>query len=153
MSLDSDLVRVDLLKAKRLIYLSYPEGSQERKDFLYASKLSELNYLTKLVPPDVADFVFGEYAKLRKFELISIGFSIILGVGISIAMFGMHRSFPHAFLWKFWYGGLSGGLLDASRHIWHMVRDWRKVQPFKVEYETLSKKIEKLTKELKGLIQ
>lgn len=151
--LDSDLVRVDLLKVKRLIYLSYPEGSQERQDFLYASKLSELNYLSKLVPPEIVDMVFDEYARLRKEELISIGLSIGIGICVSMFMFGMHKTFPLTWVWKFWYAGIAGALLETVRHIGHMILDWRKVQPFREEYDELGKKIKKLTDELKDLIQ
>jgi hypothetical protein len=151
--LDSDLVRVDLLKVKRLIYLSYPEGSRERADFLYAAKLSELNYLSKIVPPEIVNMVFDEYAKLRKGELLSIGLSIGIGLSVAMFMFGMHKTFPLTWVWKFWYAGIAGGLLETVRHIGHMILDWRKVQPFREEYAELSKKIRKLTNELKGLIQ
>jgi len=151
--LDPDLVRIDLLRCKRLIYLSYPEGSQERKDFLYASKLSELKYLSKMVPPEIVDMVFDEYAKLRKNELLSIGLSIIAGVSVSVLMLGMHKIFPLVWVWKFWYAGIAGVFLEIIRHSWHMILDWRKVQPFREEYAELGKKIKKLTEELKGLVQ
>jgi hypothetical protein len=153
MALDGDLVRIDLLKAKRLIYLSYPEGSRERQDFLYASKLSELNYLTKIVPPEIVNFVFDEYTRLRKNELRNIGLSIGMGLSTALFMFLMHKIYPLTWLWKFWYCGIVGGILETVRHMIHMILDWRKVQPFREEYAELSKKILKLTKELKGLIQ
>jgi hypothetical protein len=150
MALDPDLVRVDLLRCKRLIYLSYEEDSRERKDFLYASKLSELNYLSKMVSPEIVDMVFDEYARLRKNELKTIGLSIGIGLSVAMFMFGMHKTFPLTWIWKFWYAGLAGSLLESMRHGWHMVLDYRKVQPFKLEYAELGKKIKKLTDELKG---
>ena len=153
MSLDPDLVRIDLLRTKRLLYLQYAEGSQEQKDFLYASKLSELNYLSKLAPPEIVNFIDEEYARLRKDELKNIGLSIGIGLCSAMFMYGMHQEFPLTWVWKFWYAGIAGTLFETVRHIYHMILDWRKVQPFKVEYSELSKKIEKLTNELKDIIK
>ena len=51
MALDPDLVRIDLLRVKRKLFLQYQEGSKERQDFVVASKLSELGYLSKLADP------------------------------------------------------------------------------------------------------
>jgi hypothetical protein len=151
--LDGDLVRVDLLKVKRLIYLSYGENSKERQDFLYASKLSELNYLSKLVPPEIVDMVFDEYARLRKDELKNIGLTLGIGLLVLMLMFNMHKLYPLVWVWKFWYAGIAGALLETVRHIGHMILDWRKVQLFREEYAELGKKIKKLTDELKGFVQ
>jgi hypothetical protein len=153
MALDPDLVRVDLLRCKRLIYVSYPEGSRERADFLYAAKLSELNYLSKLVPPEIVNMVFDEYARLRKDELKNIGLTLWIGLLVLMLMFNMHKLYPLVWVWKFWYASIAGVLLETIRHIWHMVLNWKKVQPFKLEYTELGQKIKKLTDELKGLVQ
>jgi hypothetical protein len=151
--IDSDLVRVDLLRCKRLIYTSYPENSQERTDFLYASKLSELNYLSKVVPPEIVNFIFDEYEKLRRSELKNIGLSIWVGLCVAMIMFVMYKEFPLVRFWQFWYAGIAGGLLEAGRHVWQMILDYQKVKPFRNEYGELSKKIKKLTDELKGFVQ
>lgn len=118
--LDGDLIRVDLLKIKRLLYLSYAEGSQAQKDFLYASKLSELGYLKRLAPPEIVNFIYEEYARLRKDELKNIGLSIGIGLCAAMFMYGMHKEFPLTWIWKFWYAGIAGAFLEIGRHIGHI---------------------------------
>lgn len=153
MSLDNDLVRVDLLRCKRLIYLQYPEGSQEQKDFLYASKLSELGYLKRLVPEETAVLVYEEYNHRLKFELLVGALCFGLGIFFSYIMFLCHQAHPNI-IWLKWFSFPFGfGMYFVGKHIYHMVIEWRKMKPFKIEHKQLLQRIEKLTNELKDIIK
>jgi hypothetical protein len=69
---DKDQVRVDLLKFRRKAYLSYPEGSPERKKFLKTILENELRLTEKEVPQTLIDFLIeGDktflWSTIRKF--------------------------------------------------------------------------------------
>jgi hypothetical protein len=151
MAFDGDLVRVDLLKIKRKLYISYPEGSKERQDFLIASKLSELTYLQKLVEPDQVVMVFEEYARQLKNEVINFILCLGLGLSFTFLMLGFHQLHPTNFFLLFWRMPGFIGIGFAMSHIMHAIDNWQAFQPFKTEYATLREKIEKLTQDLKGL--
>jgi len=153
MPFDPDLVRVDLLRIKRKLYISYPEGSKERKDFLLASKVAELSYLQKLVEPDTVVMVFEEYAKQFKNEVINFILCLGLGVTMTFLMLGFHQLHPTNFFLLFWRMPCFIGIGFAGTHVGHAIENWKLFQPFKREYATLRGKIEKLTQELKGLGQ
>jgi|SRR5665213_348128 hypothetical protein len=151
MTFDPDNVRVDLLKVKRKIYISYPEGSKEREDFLFASKLSELGYLTKLVDPVLVSDVYADYNDRLTSEVFTIVSCLGVGLGISIAMLGFHQSHPHSEWLSLYILPFLFGVGFAGTHVSHLVKNWKDFQPFRKECETLRKRIEKLTKEIKGL--
>lgn len=151
MALDPDYVRVDLLRIKRKLFLSFPEGSKERQDFVIASKLSELGYLSKLADPAVVAAVFEEYDKGMKFELINIATCIGMGACFTVMLLGFHQSHPTNFFLSFFPIPLAAGISWAATHVYHMIDQRRKFQPFKREYEVLRRKIEKLEEELRGL--
>jgi len=150
MPIDPQSVRVDLLKIKRKLYISYPEGSKERQDFIYASKLSELSYLQKLMDPEVVEVVFEEYEHRVKTELLNILISLALGGSFSSLMFGFHLLHPtNIWLSLYLIPGLVGVAICIN-HIKHLIDNWRGFQPFRKEYKTLSARIDKLLNELKG---
>jgi hypothetical protein len=150
MPIDPESIRVDLLKMKRKLYISYPEGSQERQDYLYASKLSELTHLQKLVDPQVVDLVFAEYEHRVKTELLNIMLGLGLGACFSVMFFGFHQLHPTNFFLSFYFvPGLVGLYLSAT-HVLHLVDNYKNFQPFKREFEILNAKIDKLLIELKG---
>jgi len=63
---DKDRVRVDLLKFRRKAYLSYPEGSEERKVFLKIILQNELYNTEKEVPQELCQFIIeGEKIVLK----------------------------------------------------------------------------------------
>lgn len=150
MPFDPDLVRVDLLRIKRKLYISYPEGSKERQDFLIASKLAELTYLQKLVEPDTIVMVFEEYAKQLKNEVINFILCLGLGLSFTFLMLGFHQLHPTSFFLMFWRMPAFTGIGFALSHVVHAIDNWKAFQPFKKEYATLRDKIEKLTQDLKG---
>jgi hypothetical protein len=151
MAIDPDHIRVDLLKVKRKIYISYPEGSDERKQFMLAAKMSELSYLQHLVTPDMVDMVFEEYLKVLKAELINFLIAFCLGCSLSITLFAFHRLYPDNMWLDFWYSPIVIGFGMAGQHVYHAVLNWRRLQPFKKEYNTLQSRIKKLLGEIKGL--
>lgn len=151
MPLDPDNVRVDLLRIKRKLYISYPEGSKERQDFLLASKLSELTYLQKLVSPDIVEEVFREYDRQVRLELFNILTSFMFGLIFSVMLFGFHQLYPTSSWLSLFPLPCGMGIGFASLHVWHLIDQKKKFMPFQQEYETLRKKILKLTEELKGL--
>ena len=153
MALDPDNIRVDLLRIKRKLYLSFPEGSKERQDFIFASKLSELSYLSKLVSPDVIGALYDEHSKVQKFELLNIFTCLGIGACLMLMMLGFHQSHPHNLFLKGYYIPMVVGAVIALTHVFHALDEWRKFKPVRQEYEVLRKKIEKLTDELKGLAQ
>lgn len=153
MSIDPDNVRVDLLRIKRKLFLQYPEGSKERQDFLFASKLAELNYLQNLVNPDVVDAVFGEYHRQLRFEVLSIFVSIVLGFCLSVTLLGYHQAHPGITWLSLYKLPFLFGIGSAGMHSYHLVRHWQQFQPFRDEYATLRTKIGKLIDEIKGLTQ
>ena|ERR1035441_6349393 len=153
MALDPDSVRVDLLRIKRKLFLSFPEGSKERQDFLIASKLSELGYLTKLADPETVDMAFAEYERLMKNKALTMLMGIGFGISLSVMMCGFHKLHPTSIVYSFfWLPGIAG-LIASLAILWKMIDQWRKFQPFKKEYKILRQKIEKLIAELKGMVK
>ncbi len=151
MPLNPDQVRVDLLRIKRKLYISYPEGSKERRDFLLATKLSELNYLQKLVAPDLIDMVFDEYKRQQRAEAINIVTSFLSGACLTVMLFGYHQLYPNnAWLTMYPFPAIFGFFYGAT-HVIHAVKHWQSIQPFKQEYEKLSGKIAKLLKEIQDI--
>lgn len=151
MPINPDQVRVDLLRIKRKLYISYPEGSKERREFLLATKLSELKYLQKLITPDIIDMVFDEYKKQQKSEAFNISLSFLSGACLSVMMFGYHQLYPHNVWLTLYPLPLLLGAFNGVNHIIHAVGHWKTLQPFKAEYEKMSKKVEKLLKEIQDL--
>ncbi len=151
MPLNPDQVRVDLLRIKRKLYISYPEGSKERQDFLLASKVSELSYLQKMISPDTVDLVFDEYSKQQRAEAINFAISLMSGMCLSVMLLGFHQLHPQN-MWLSAYPipGLIG-IGYAITHVFHAMGHWKDVQPFKDEYEKIEKKIEKILKEIKDI--
>ena len=153
MSIDPEQVRVDLLRIKRKLYISYPEGSPERKEFMLAAKMSELSYLQNLVTPDMVDIVFEEYIKVLKSEVTQIALGLGFGLCFSVMFYGFHTINPASFWFKLWWLPFILGLSTSSTHFYHVILNWRRLQPFKQEYSLIQNKIEKLLKEIKGLTQ
>ena len=54
---DRDNVRVDLLKFRRKAYLSYPQGSKERKTFLKTILQNELKITKQEMSPDIINLI------------------------------------------------------------------------------------------------
>jgi hypothetical protein len=151
MSTDPDRVRIDLLVCKRKLYISYPEGSAQRQEFLFASKLTELTYLQKLVNPDIVNAVFGEYHKRLRLEVLNIVISIVFGFCLSVTLFGYHQAHLAITWLSFYKLPFFFGMFSAGTHTYHLIKHWQQFQPFKDEYATLKVKIEKLINEIKGL--
>ena len=151
MALDPDYVRVDLLLVKRKLFLSFPEGSKERKDFVVASKLSELGYLSKLANPETVVLVFEEYRKQQRFEIYVILIGIGFGACLSVMLLGFHQLHSANSWLSFYYLPGVCGVAWVVLHIYHMIDRWRKFQPFKREYAVIRRKIEKLENELRGM--
>jgi hypothetical protein len=148
MPLNPDQVRVDLLRIKRKLYISYPEGSKERRDFLLATKLNELHYLQKMVAPDLIDMVFEEYTRQQKAEAINIATGLLSGACLTVMLFGYHQLYPQNVWLTLYPFPAILGLFYSATHIIHVVKHWKVIQPFKKEYATLSGKIAKLLKEI-----
>lgn len=151
MALNPDQVRVDLLRIKRKLYISYPEGSKERQDFLLASKLAELNYLQKMIAPDLVDLVFEEYKKQQKAEAINAAFGILSGLCVSIMLLGYHQLYPRNPWLSLYPMPLLMGLIYAVTHTVHALEHWKSFQPFKKEYQKILQKVEKIMKEIHDL--
>jgi hypothetical protein len=153
MALDPDLVRIDLLRVKRKLFLQYQEGSKERQDFVVASKLSELGYLSKLADPATVELVFEEYSRQQRSEIVTILIGIGFGVCLSVMLLGFHQSHLTNLWLSFYYLPGVWGVAWSAIHVFHMIDQWRKFQPFQKEYAVLRRKIDKLENELKGLVQ
>ncbi len=148
MPLNPDQVRVDILRIKRKLYISYPEGSKERQEFLLASKLSELSYLQKLIAPDIVDMVFDEYKKQQRAEAINFSMGLLGGLCLSVMLLGFHQLHPaNVWLKQFYVPGIIG-LVYSFTHVSHAIEHWKSLQPLKAEYEKISKKVERLLKEI-----
>lgn len=151
MAIDPDLVRIDLLRCKRQLYLMYPEGSKERSDFLATSKLSEINYLSNLVPKEVSALVFQEYRRTIKFEILDIVVYFAIGVAISSSLYFCHLFLPKNLWLHFWSVPFCLSIFESLRHIWYIVNQWKKMKPFRLEYKELQVRINKLRGELKDI--
>lgn len=151
MPIDPDHVRVDLLKVKRKLFISYPEGSKERQVFITTAKVSELAYLQKLMPQETVDFVLEEYEEQRKSEFKGIALCLGVGLSASIMLFTFHQVYPDS-LWfsTFYVPSLFGAMLAAT-HVMHLIDGNRRMKPFKAEYDSIKAKIKRITDELKGL--
>lgn len=151
MALNPDQIRVDLLRIKRMLYISYPEGSKERQDFLLASKVSELGYLQKLITPNIVDLVFEEYSKQQRAEAINFTTCSLGGICLSVMLLGFHQLHPQT-MWLLTYPiPCLIGVGYAITHVFHAVANWKSLQPFQEEYERINKKIEKILKEISDL--
>ncbi|MGH7974876.1 MAG: hypothetical protein ACREBR_05075 [bacterium] len=151
MPIDPDNVRVDLLRIKRKLYISYPEGSKERRDFLLASKISELTYLQKLVPAEQAAMVFEEYDNKVRYEISNMALCIGVGTTLSMGIFWLHQSNPTSLLFSAYYTPFIMGSIMLLVHLYHMVDNWKSFQPFKREYKLISDKMMKIIDEVKRL--
>lgn len=151
MALDSDLVRVDLLKLKRKLYNSYPEGSEERKTFLVASKLSEIGYLSKVIPPDIVNFVFEEYNYKIKIEILDIIVNSAMAISLGLILFSFHGLYFKNFIFSFWYIPSGLFLINGLRHLWNLVAYWWGMRDFKKEYGVIKDQIKKLSGEVKRI--
>lgn len=149
--LDPDLVRVDLLRVKRMMYKSFPDGSQAQKDFLLSAKKSEIKYLSALVSPEITDLVFDNYKKELRFELIDIWLCLGIGASLSVMGLGFHQLYPKSIFFKLFVVPIIVGIFLSLTHVWHIVEQWKKMQPIKKDYLDLTKRIEKLNKELGNL--
>jgi hypothetical protein len=151
MPINPDQVRVDLLRIKRKLYISYPEGSKERQEFLLASKLSELGYLQKMISPDIVDLVFDEYKKQQRAETINIATSFLSGACLTVMLLGFHQLHPtNLWLMAFPLPAFVGMLVGFT-HVFHAIDHWKSMKPFKAEYEKISEKIERILKEITEL--
>ena len=151
MPINPDQIRVDILRIKRKLYISYPEGSKERQEFLLASKLSELSYLQKLITPELIDTVFHEYKDQQRAEAINIFTCILAGLCLSTMVLGFHELHPANVWLKPFYIPAIAGVGYALIHVKHAIGHWNSMKPFKVEYEKISGKVEKLLKEIGDL--
>ena len=90
---ENDRIRVDLLKFRRKAFLSYPEGSPERKTFLKTILQNELRLTTQEMPQDVLNLVVeGDkffFKQAVKKALPWFGFSICMTAAFA---FIFHRS-------------------------------------------------------------
>lgn len=148
MPLNPDQIRVDIMRIKRKLYISYPEGSKERQEFLLASKLSELSYLQKMIAPDIVDLVFDEYKKQQRAEVINTTMCILSGSCLSTMLYGFHQLHPQNFWLSFYLVPGFVGFYYAMLHVGHAISHWKSLKPFKAEYEKISKKVERLMKEI-----
>lgn len=151
MGTDPDRIRVDLIRAKRQVYISYPEGSPERKEFMLASKMNELRYLQKLAPHDMMDLMLEEYMAVVKLEALQIFTSLALGASLGLTLLGYHTLHPSSFLLSLWPIPIGLGIGFASQHIYHLVQNWRRLKPFKDDFLHIQSKITKLLNEIKNL--
>jgi hypothetical protein len=151
MSVDPDLVRVDLLLVKRKLYNSYSPGSLERKNFLMASKLGEIGYLSKIIPPDVVNVVFDEYHYKLKNGVIDMSLSFSIGIVLGIVLDGYHIFFSKSVLLRFWYIPSIILFVVGARHFWNLVSYWWGMRDFKKEYKVIKDQIRKLSDEVKRI--
>lgn len=149
--IEPDRIRVDLLKLKRKLYLSYPFDSRERKDFLMKNKLSEISFLTKLVPEETANLVLEEYKKALQNEIINIFMLLCLGGCFTVMMLGFHQLHPALKWLGCWYVPLIIAMTAAATHVKHIIDQWNGIKPFKVEYAKIQDQIKKLKKDTKNL--
>lgn len=87
---EHDRIRVDLLKFRRKAFLSYPEGSLERKTFLKTILQNELRITANEMPQDVLNlavegdkfFLRGALTKCAPW----IGFAICMDIAFGFAL-------------------------------------------------------------------
>jgi len=151
MSLDPDYVRVDLLKVKRKLFISYPEGSKERQVFITAAKVSELAYLQQLLPLETTEFIFEEYATHKHNQLKGIVICLGIGTFLSGTLFALHHMYPTSLWFNTFYVPLIFGLILSVVHAYYLVEAYRRFVPFKKEYDLIQEKRKKIVDELKGL--
>jgi len=151
MPLNPDQVRVDLLRIKRKLFISYPEGSKERREFLLATKLIELNHLQKMIAPDLVDMILDEYKKQQKAEAINITMSFLTGACLSVMLFGYHQLYPQNVWLSLYPVPLLSGFFYGMTHVVHAIEHYNALKPFKLEYEKISAKLQKILKEIQDL--
>jgi hypothetical protein len=150
MSVDSDLVRVDLLKVKNLIYESYPAGSVERKNFLLSSKMTELNYLSNAFPAEAFDLLYKEYNKVLIREYVST-FLWILIAGCYIMLIHSLENLTLIHSKLFYVPGIIFCLIQIGFHVVDLIKNNKQFTPIKEQYEEVKNTIEKLMQEMKQI--
>ena len=148
MPLDPDQIRVDILKVQRKIFLSYPQGSKEREDFLRSSKIHSINYLSKLVPKELASEIFDEFEKGITEEIQNIAIKIFAGSLFPLIMFILHLYYPKVQLLNLWAVGWLLVIPHIIPNLLNIYKHWKKFEPFKKEYLDLQERIKKLQEDL-----
>lgn len=151
MAIEPDRIRVDLMKLKRKIFLSYPYGSRERKDFLLKNKLNEISFLSKMIPEESATVVFDAYKAALRLELLNIFIALCGGGCFAMMMVGFYAAYPKQTWLSCWYAPLIMGLCFAGSHVKHIIDQWQGIKPFQKEYEKIQEQIKKLRKDTKNL--
>lgn len=150
--MEPDQIRVDLLKVRRKMYLSYPENSQERKNFLLLSKLSELGYLSGIAPEKLANSMFEKYDIAMNRMGVQITLSLFFGIIFSWLFVITSFMFPNVLFLKFaWIIPAYLGLTFSLDPIYKVCRFYKAMKPFRDAYLKLKKRVNLLHEETQKL--
>lgn len=151
MSDDKDNVRVDLLKFRRKAYLSYPEGSIERKNFLKTVLETELRLTEQDIPRELINFIVDgnreAFKKTMKQFFIWFGWAVV-NSGIYAWMFSDHKLFSFVFL----FTGV-GCMTVAFQHLyeyWAYRKSVKTVKQYSQEMQQYMNRISNDIKRLEG---
>jgi hypothetical protein len=104
--LDPESIRVDLLKFRQKAYLSYPEGSEERKKFLKTILQNELRLVKQDVPSDLINFLMeGKREVLGKFLKSALiwGGSFLISFSAFVWLIFLHSIYFTLFIFPMSY--------------------------------------------------
>jgi len=146
--IDKDLIRVDLLKFRQKVYLSYPKGSPQRKQFLKTILQTELQLSKKEIPSDLLDFVAGGKKTVlwNSLKYLAVWFSCFLISCISFFLFYQYS--PLASLFLFTGGFFLFLCSEPIKEYWKYHKRVKEIQKYSNDMKLY---MAKLTNEIKRL--
>jgi len=146
---DQDSVRVDLLKFRRKAFLSYPEGSPERKTFLKVILQNELRITENEMPQDFMNLVLEGSTEVLKDTLKNV--LILLGI-LFICSYTFIELWPkiHFLAVIFLIGGV-GCIIESGLRIKNYFSYRKSMEVVKQYSNDIKKQMNRISNDIKRL--
>jgi hypothetical protein len=146
---DPEQIRVDLLKFRRKAYLSYPEGSWQRKTFLKTILQNELRLTKQEMPHDLINFLV-EGDKVVLWDMVKQFLSWAAFSALCVIAFAFLHSYWSSFIFLFVGAGSLGVGLFYIYEYWRYRNSVSKVKKYFNDMQQYMNKISNDIKRLEG---
>lgn len=147
---DKENVRVDLLKFRRKAFMSYPEGSNERRNFLKTILQNELRLTEKEVPLELINYIIeGDNVAIHD-TIKDVALCSIAAITCGVAAF-MFRSLFHGIATSIFIGGSFGCLWAAYQYGYDYFLFRKSVDTVKQYSNDMKKYMNKISNDIKRL--
>lgn len=150
MNEDKDNVRVDLLKFRRKAFLSYAEGSEERKKFLKTILENELRLTKQEVPHELINFLIEEDGLAWQNATKNIILCII-SLAFSIAAAILFHTIYHGIVMSIFVGAAIGSAWAAYQYGYDYWKYRKSINIVKQYSNDMNKYMNKITNDIKRL--